>query len=135
MQKTVTFLMFVGAQCGKAEEAIAFYTSLFPNSEIKHVEHWKGDEPGGKAGLIKHALFTLDGVEYMASENTFDHKFTFTPATSIYVHCKDEQEINTLFEKLSTGGSILMPLDTYDFSRKFGWLEDAYGVSWQLNLG
>lgn len=134
MQKTTTFLMFVGEQCGKAEEAIRLYTSLFKNSETKHMELWKENEPGGRAGLIKQATFTIDGLEYMASENTFEHGFTFTPATSMYVNCENEKELKSLFSKLSEGGSIMMPIDNYGFSTKFGWLADKYGVSWQLNL-
>ena len=134
MQKTSTFLMFVGEQCGKAEEAMKFYTSLFKNSEIKHIEHWKKDEPGGKEGLVKHAAFTLDGLEYMASENTIEHQFGFTPSISIYVNCEDENEFTSLFQKLSEDGNIMMPPDNYGFSKKFGWTSDKYGVSWQLNL-
>lgn len=126
--------MFVGEQCGKAEEAIRLYTSLFKNSETKHMELWKENEPGGRAGLIKQATFTIDGLEYMASENTFEHGFTFTPATSMYVNCENEKELESLFSKLSEGGSIMMPIDNYGFSTKFGWLADKYGVSWQLNL-
>ena len=134
MQKTVTFLMFVGEQCGKAEEAIKFYTSLLGNSEIKNIEYWKNDEPGGKEGLIKQATFTLAGLEYMASENTMDHQFGFTPSISIYVNCEDENELDSLFQKLSEGGEVMMPLGNYGFSKRFGWTSDKYGVSWQLNL-
>ena len=134
MQKTVTFLMFVGEQCGKAEEAIKFYTSLLGNSEIKNIKYKKNDEPGGKEGLIKQATFTLAGLEYMASENTMDHQFGFTPSISIYVNCEDENELDSLFQKLSEGGEVMMPLGNYGFSKRFGWTSDKYGVSWQLNL-
>ncbi len=134
MQKTATFLMFVGEQCGKAEEAINFYISLFEDSEIKNIEHWKAGEPGGKEGLVKLATFTLNGLDYMASENLGEHNFTFTPSMSIFVNCENEEEIETLFKKLSENGNIMMPLDNYGFSKKFGWLSDKYGVSWQLNL-
>jgi predicted 3-demethylubiquinone-9 3-methyltransferase (glyoxalase superfamily) len=134
MQKTTTFLMFVGDQFGKAEEAINYYVSLFPDSEIKNIEKWKTVEPGGQEGLVKHALFTISGQEYMASENAMDHKFTFTPSMSIYVNCEDEDEINKLFAELSAGGQVMMPLDNYGFSKKFGWTADKYGVSWQLTL-
>jgi predicted 3-demethylubiquinone-9 3-methyltransferase (glyoxalase superfamily) len=134
MQKTATFLMFVGEQCGKAEEAIRFYTSLFKNSEIKHIDYWKAGEPGGKEGLVKHATFTIDGLEYMASENTLEHGFTFTPSISIYVTCEDDNELESLFQKLSEGGSVMMPLDNYGFSKRFGWASDRYGISWQLSL-
>jgi predicted 3-demethylubiquinone-9 3-methyltransferase (glyoxalase superfamily) len=126
--------MFVGNHCGKAEEAIRFYVSLFPNSEVKHIETWQEGEPGGEEGLVKQALFTLAGQEYMASENRMDHAFSFTPAISIYVDCENEDELQRLFEKLSDGGQVMMPIDTYGFSQKFGWTADKYGVSWQLNL-
>ncbi len=126
--------MFVGERCGKAEEAINFYVSLFPNSEVKNIEKWKQGEPGGEEGLVKQASFVLAGQEYMASENRMDHKFSFTPAISIYVNCDNEEELNQLFEKLSEGGQVMMPLDNYGFSKKFGWTADKYGVSWQINL-
>ena len=126
--------MFVGKQCGKAEEAMQFYTSLFKNSEIKSIERWGKDEPGGKEGLIKKATFAIDGQEYIVSENTMNHAFTFTPAISIFVECDTEDEIAALFQKLSDKGRIMMPLDNYGFSKKFGWTADKYGVSWQLNL-
>jgi predicted 3-demethylubiquinone-9 3-methyltransferase (glyoxalase superfamily) len=134
MQKATTFLMFVGDQCGKAEEAINFYVSLLDNSEIKNIEKYKWDEPGGKVGLVKFATFTLAGQEYLASENTMEHKFGFTPAMSIYVNCESEDEIDKLFATLSEGGQVMMPLGDYGFSKKFGWTADKYGVSWQLNL-
>jgi predicted 3-demethylubiquinone-9 3-methyltransferase (glyoxalase superfamily) len=134
MQKTTTFLMFVGDQCGKAEEAINYYVSLFPSSGIKNVEKWKQNESGGEEGLVKQASFVIAGQEYMASENRMDHKFSFTPAISIYVNCDSEEELNHLFEKLSDDGQVMMPLDDYGFSKKFGWTADKFGVSWQLNL-
>ena len=98
MQKTITFLMFVGDQCGKAEEAIKFYTSLFENSEVKNIEYFKAGDPHGKEGAVKHSLFTIDGLEYMAIDSLLEHKFTFTPSISIYVKCENENEIGTLFE-------------------------------------
>lgn len=134
MQKAKTFLMLVGEQCGKAEEAIKLYTSLIPNSEIKKIERWGEGEPAGVAGQVKVALFTLAGNEYMASENTADHQFTFTPAISIFIECENEAEITRLHTELSKGGKEFMPMDNYGFSKKFAWVEDRYGVSWQLNL-
>jgi predicted 3-demethylubiquinone-9 3-methyltransferase (glyoxalase superfamily) len=134
MQKTTTFLMFVGDQCGKAEEAIQLYTSLFKNAEVRSIQYFKAGEPGGKEGLVKHAAFTLAGQEYMANDSAAPHQFTFTPSISIYVRCESEEEINTLFQTLSEGGKVMMALDDYGFSKKFGWLADKFGVSWQLNL-
>ena len=126
--------MFVGDKCGKAEEAIKLYTSLIPNSEIKSMERWDEGEPMGAAGQVKTALFTLDGTEYMASENTADHKFSFTPAISIFIECDSEDEIRHIHEELSKEGTEHMPLGNYGFSKLFVWVEDRYGVSWQLNL-
>ena len=126
--------MFVGEQCGKAEEAVKFYTSLFDNSVIRHIAYYSAGDPGGKEGLVKLAVFTLDGQDYMASDSPFPHQFTFTPSISVFVNCDTEDELNARYQKLSEGGTVMMPLDTYGFSRKFGWVADRFGVSWQLNL-
>lgn len=135
MQKTTTFLLFAGKQAGRAEEAMKFYTSLFPQSKIEAVTHYQADEPGGKKGMVKHATFTLQGQEYMAIDSTAPHSFTFAPSISIFVHCEDDHEIDSLFAKLVEGGSALMPLNSYGFSKRFGWVNDKFGISWQLNLG
>ncbi len=70
----------------------------------------------------------------MALDSGRQHNFTFTPALSIFVQCETESEVDALFQKLSEGGTVLMPLDKYPFSEKFGWVADKYGVSWQVNL-
>jgi len=134
MQKVKTFLMFVGEGCGKAEEALKFYTSLIPNSEIKSIERWADGEPMGVAGQVRVALFTLAGTEYLASENAADHQFSFTPAVSIFIECESEDEVRRIHGELSKGGKEYMPLSNYGFSKLFGWVEDRYGISWQLNL-
>jgi predicted 3-demethylubiquinone-9 3-methyltransferase (glyoxalase superfamily) len=134
MKKTTTFLLFVGEQCGKAEEAMKLYTSLFNNSEIKNIEYFKNDEQGEKEGQVKLAVFTLNSQEYMVSESSLKHDFTFTPSMSIFVECDTEDEMNMLFKKLTQNGKIMMPLDNYEFSKMFAWVADKYGVSWQLNL-
>ena len=126
--------MFTGDQYGKAAEAIAFYTSLFKNSEIKSMERFKAGEQGGNEGDVKLAVFTIAGLEYMAIDSPPVHKFNFTPAISIYVDCEHEEEITSLFQLLSANGNVMMPLDNYGFSKQFGWTADKYGVSWQLNL-
>jgi len=138
---TRTFLTFVGDQCGKAEEAINFYTSIFPNSEIKSIIKYSEGEVGGTPELIKCGVFILNGTEYMVSENNYNHAWSFSPGVSIFVECDSENEIDTLFEELhSNGGQVMVPLDNYagsgdyGFGQKFGWCEDKYGISWQLNL-
>ncbi|MGG5791362.1 VOC family protein [Bacillus nitratireducens] len=128
-QKITTFLMFEG----KAEEAMNFYTSLFDQSEIVNISRYDENGPG-KEGSVIHATFTLNGQEFMCIDSYVKHDFTFTPAMSLYVTCETEEEIETVFNKLAQGGAILMPLGAYPFSKKFGWLNDKYGVSWQLTL-
>mgnify|MGYP000005834496 FL=1 len=138
--KTTTFLTFVGDQCGKAQEAINFYISLFPNSEIKQIIKYDKDEAGGAPSLIKYGLFTLNNVEYMISESNFNHTWSFSPAVSIFITSKSEIEIESIFDKiLSNNGQVMVPLDSYDtgdygFGKMFGWCQDKFGVSWQFNL-
>jgi predicted 3-demethylubiquinone-9 3-methyltransferase (glyoxalase superfamily) len=129
VQKITTFLMFDG----QAEEAMDFYTSLFQDSKILSVTHYGPDEAGAE-GSVMHATFSLNGQEFMCIDSNIVHNFTFTPSVSLYIRCETEQEIDTLFEELSHDGEVFMPLDHYDFSPKYAWLADRFGVSWQLNL-
>lgn len=133
MQKLTTFLMFVGPQHGKAEEAMSFYVSLFKNSRIMNIERYAAGEEEPE-GTVKHATFSLAGQEFMAIDSHRPHDFTFTPSMSIFVQCDTEGEIDALYQGLVEGGGAMMPLGDYGFSRKFGWLADKYGVSWQVNL-
>jgi predicted 3-demethylubiquinone-9 3-methyltransferase (glyoxalase superfamily) len=133
MQKVTTCLMFVGEQHGKAEEAINLYTSLVKDSKILQITRYGAGEQGVE-GTVVQATFTLKGQEFLAMDSHLEHPFTFTPAISLFVQCESEAEIDPLFSQLSSEGAILMPLNNYGFSKKFGWLNDKYGVSWQLNL-
>jgi predicted 3-demethylubiquinone-9 3-methyltransferase (glyoxalase superfamily) len=133
MQKITTCLMFVGDQHGKAEEAMNRYVSLFEHSRILDIERYGVDEEE-QEGTVKRATFSLAGQEFIAMDSGREHHFTFTPAVSIVVDCDGEPELDHLYAGLSDGGMVLMPLQEYPFSRKFAWLNDRYGVSWQLNL-
>jgi len=129
MQPTITtFLMFDG----KAEEAMTFYVSLFAGARILKVERYGKGEMGPE-GLVKLATFDLAGQMFMCIDSPAKHAFTFTPSMSLFVDC-GELEIDTLFARLSEGGHVLMPLAEYPFSRRFGWVSDMFGVSWQLRL-
>ncbi len=130
MQKITTFLMF----SGRAEEAMKFYTSLFGNSAILDIKKYGPGEAGAE-GSVMHATFSLGGQQFMCIDSNIQHGFTFTPAISLYVACTTEAEVDSLFEKLSADGQVLMPLAPYPFSPKFGWVADRFGVSWQLSLG
>jgi predicted 3-demethylubiquinone-9 3-methyltransferase (glyoxalase superfamily) len=124
-----TFLMFEG----KAEEAMTWYVSLIKNSAVVSIERY-GPQGPGKEGSVVHATFALNGRAFMCIDSPVKHKFTFTPAMSLFVDCESISEVDRLFVALSDGGQVMMPLDAYPFSKRFGWLADKYGVSWQLRL-
>ena len=125
-----TFLTF---QKEDAEQAMNYYLKLFANSKIVQIKRW-GKEGPGKEGSIMHATFYLNGKSFMCSDSPPIHEWGFTPAVSNYVECVDESELERLFTKLSENGKVMMPLDNYGFSQKFGFVEDRFGISWQLNL-
>jgi predicted 3-demethylubiquinone-9 3-methyltransferase (glyoxalase superfamily) len=129
MQKITTFLMFEG----QAEAAMDFYMTLFERSKILSITRYGPNEAGAE-GTVMHATFTLGGQEFMCIDSSVKHAFTFTPAISLYVTCETEAEIDRLYEKLSEGGAVLMPLAAYPFSPKFSWVADKFGVTWQLTL-
>ena len=129
-QKTTTFLMF---QNGDAEEAMTFYVSLFDDSKVVDVSRYGPGEQGAE-GTVQHATFVLAGQEYMCIDSSVRHGFDFTPSISIWVACDTEEEIDRLYAALVEGGQALMGLGSYGFSTKFGWVNDRFGVSWQLNL-
>ncbi|MDF0725707.1 VOC family protein [Cytobacillus sp. S13-E01] len=130
MEKVTPFLMF---QEGKAEEAMNFYTSLIEDSAITNIVRYGANESGDE-GTVMQATFTLNGQEFMCIDSNIKHQFSFTPSFSIFVTCNTEEELDNLYQKLIEGGQALMPIGDYGFSKKFGWLNDRYGVSWQLNL-
>jgi predicted 3-demethylubiquinone-9 3-methyltransferase (glyoxalase superfamily) len=131
LQKITPFLWFDN----QAEEAANFYISIFKNSKIKSVIRY-GDSAAKASGRQKGSIITvgfhIEGQEFAALNG--GPVFEITPSISFFVSCNTESEINTLWNNLSANGSVLMALDKYPFSEKFGWLKDKFGVSWQLNL-
>ncbi len=126
----LTHLMFDGT----AEDAMNLYVSLFPGSRITEIERFGvGDD--ALHGKVKQARFVLVDREFICIDTPVKHAFTFTPSISIFVNCESELELETVFAKLSDRGTVYMPLDNYGFSKRFGWVADRFGVSWQLNLG
>jgi predicted 3-demethylubiquinone-9 3-methyltransferase (glyoxalase superfamily) len=83
---------------------------------------------------VQRARFSLAGQEFLCTDSPPVHDFSFTPSFSVWIETESEDELQRLFAALSDGGTQLMPLDDYGFSRRFGWVNDRYGVSWQLNL-
>jgi predicted 3-demethylubiquinone-9 3-methyltransferase (glyoxalase superfamily) len=131
MQKITPCLWFDG----QAEEAVNFYVSIFGNSKIETVARYgkAGAEASGKpVGTVMTIAFRLEEQGFMALNG--GPEFTFNPAVSFFVSCPTPQEVDFLWNNLSEGGAVLMKLDQYPFSKKYGWLLDRFGVSWQLNL-
>lgn len=129
MRATVTpFLMFEG----RAEEAMRFYASVVPNSAIETIVPWAEGGPGAP-GKVMRGFGRIGGQPVQFSDSPVKHGFTFTPSLSLFVDCTGEAELDALFAALSEGGQTLMPLGRYGFSQKFGWCNDRFGVSWQLN--
>lgn len=119
---------------GDAEKAMQLYVSIFPDSMVDEVTKY-GEGETGQAGSIKHASFRVAGTRLMCIDSPADHPFDFSPSVSLYVDCDSQQQIESIFEKLSQEGKVLMPLADYEFSNQFGWVTDRFGVSWQLNFG
>ena len=124
-----THLMFDG----NAEEAMTLYVSLFGDSEIRTIERYGPGGPGPE-GTVKVATFSLAGREFVCIDSPVKHDFTMTPAVSVFVDCESEEELERTFGRLADGGTVYMPLADYGFSKKFGWVGDRFGLSWQLNL-
>lgn len=121
-QRITPTLMFVGEVCGRAEEAVSLYTSVFPDSKLGHVVRYaKGEEPD-REGTIKHAGFTLAGQEFAAMDGARDHSFGFNEAISFMVGCDTQAEIDYYWDSLSAVPE----------AEQCGWLKDRFGVSWQI---
>jgi predicted 3-demethylubiquinone-9 3-methyltransferase (glyoxalase superfamily) len=131
MTTTVTpFLMF---QDGNAETAMKLYATVIPNSQIVTLEKYGPGEPGAE-GAVRMGVVSIGGLNVRFYDSPVRHDFAFTPSSSLFVTCQTEGEIDAISAALGDGGSFLMPLGSYGFSRKFSWLNDRFGVSWQINL-
>jgi len=128
-QRITTFLMFEG----DAEEAMGLYLSLFDDAEVVRLTRYGAEGPG-TPGTVQHATFSLADQQFMCIDSPAKHEFAFTPSMSLFVQCRNEAELERLYAGLGEGGTELMPLGDYGFSRRFGWVNDRFGVSWQLNL-
>lgn len=117
------FLMFQG-QC---EEALTFYAATLPGARIVSLDR-KPD------GTVAMARLAVGGLEILANDSPPVHAFTLTPSTSIFLTVDTAEDVDTLVQALGEGGKLHMPADNYGFSQRFGWAEDRFGVSWQINL-
>ena len=121
-QKITPTLMFVGDQCGNAEEAIQFYTTLFKDSSVGHILRYGEDAAPDKANTIQHVDFVLENQTFAAMDSAHEHNFTFNEAISLMVMCDTQEEIDYYWDKLSAVPE----------AEQCGWLKDKYGFSWQI---
>lgn len=116
----------------EAEDVAKFYTSVFKNSTFGKVSRSPTDTPSGNAGTVLTTSFEIEGQPFLALNG--GPEFKLNPSISFFIHSDSPEEIDELWQKLSEGGKIMMKLDKYPYSDKYGWVEDKYGVSWQLML-
>ena len=121
-QKITPTLMFVGDQCGKAEEAVRFYASVFKNTKVGEMDRYRAGEEPDKEGTVRYAGFSLEGMLFAAMDSAYDHAFTFNEAISFVVSCESQEEIDYFWDKLS-----YVPE-----AEQCGWIKDRFGVSWQI---
>jgi predicted 3-demethylubiquinone-9 3-methyltransferase (glyoxalase superfamily) len=124
-----THLMFYGT----ASEAIELYQSEFEEFKIQEIQKYGGSD-GEMAGKIKIAKVKFADHDLIIIDSPPVHDFTFTPAMSLFVDFEEPADLDHAFGVLSRNGQVFMPLDNYGFSPQFGWVQDRFGVSWQLNL-
>lgn len=127
-QKITPALMFTQSVAGKAEEAMNFYTSLFPNSSVESISRYEKGE-GDVEGTVKHGRFLLNNQLFVAMDSSMAHAFTFNEGVSVCVDCDTQDEIDYYWNNLTANGGE---------ESMCGWLKDKYGVSWQIvpsNIG
>jgi len=121
-RKIAPALMFVGEQCGKAEEAIRYYASVFSDTSVDGILHYGPDDKPDREGTLKFGAFTLEGQRFSAMDSAYDHGFSFNEAISLMVFCENQEEIDYFWEKLSA----------HPEAEQCGWLKDKFGFSWQI---
>ena len=125
-QKITPFIWYVD----KAREAAQLYTSTFPRSKIKDESHFKDTPSDTPSGAIEIISIELMGQEFSLMSAGPHNELN--PSISFMVHCKKEEEVDKYYNKLSKNGEVMMALDTYSFSKRFAFIQDKFGVSWQL---
>jgi predicted 3-demethylubiquinone-9 3-methyltransferase (glyoxalase superfamily) len=118
----VPFLMFEGA----AADALDLYAAAFDDAEALDVQRFDD-------GTIEAAFLRIGDQRIRLFDSPVEHAFGFTPAVSLFVELDRPEEVDAAFAKLAEGGGVLMGLDAYPFSPRFAWINDRFGVSWQLS--
>lgn len=127
--KVTTFMMFNG----QAEEAIRTYVEAFDDAEILAMRRYS-EEDDAPTDYLQHAIFRLKDQVLMAIDNVNGMDIEMNPAMSLYVTVDTAMEMERLFNKLKNQGAILMPKTEMPPFREFAWVQDRFGVNWQLAL-
>ncbi len=117
---------------GEGREVAEFYTGLFPDSKIAQSVKNPGELPSGEKGQELTVAFSLCGHAFLALNGGPEYKIN--PSISFLINCKNEDEVDHFWKGLSPGGKVMMPLGEYPFSKKYGWVADRFGISWQVIL-
>src|SRR5690606_7859745 len=132
-QKIVPCLLF-DPKGADPKEAVDFYASAFANFKTKKITYYTQESAeitGMPENSVMSVEFEIEGMDFVILSGP---EVSINPAISFIVHCETEDEVDKLWRKLSPEGKILMPLDKYDYSDKYGWVKDKFGVSWQIML-
>ena len=121
-QKVFPSLMFTQDRCGRAEEALRFYTAVFKDSSVGTLSRYGAGQAPDKEGTLNYGEFSLGGQWFSVMDSAHPHEFTFSEGVSLYVACGNQEEIDYFWNRLSEGGS----------EGQCGWLKDKFGVSWQV---
>jgi predicted 3-demethylubiquinone-9 3-methyltransferase (glyoxalase superfamily) len=121
--KIVPSLLFVGDSYGKTEKAVNFYLKIFKDSKLGDMLYYEAGSKDGDEGKVMFSDFKIKGTWIAAMDGKGEHDFKFNEAVSFIINCKDQDEIDYFWEKLSVGGETM----------QCGWVKDKFGVSWQIN--
>lgn len=121
-QKITPNFLFSRDVCGRAEEAIKYYTEIFDNSEIGIISKYADGEAKTSKAKINYGAFKLEGIDFSAMDNGFESEFSFNEAFSLIINCKNQEEIDYFWQKLSAVPE----------AEECGWVKDKFGVSWQI---
>ncbi len=121
-QKVFPSLMFTRDACGRAEEALRFYTSLFEDSSVGTLSRYGPGQAPDREGTLSYGAFRLGGQWFSVMDSAHPHQFSFTEGVSLVLTCENQREIDRFWSRLTEGGS----------ESQCGWLKDRFGVSWQV---
>jgi predicted 3-demethylubiquinone-9 3-methyltransferase (glyoxalase superfamily) len=111
---------------GQGREALDFYAATVPGLTVTMLEP-------APDGTVARARFAIAGLEVMAFDSPPVHDFSFTPSTSIFLSVDGPEAVDPLADALAEGGKVLMGADAYPFAARYAWVQDRFGVSWQIS--